>query len=484
MDFDMPSPSQFSSSSQWVRACTRRASADMSVDMDVGVVRWMASQSADPAMRKLLAEDVREKEREHRPRSSASGYTSSSSWTPSTSSTTRTASLPTFSATSSNTLPCRPSGSSTSGGKPPPRSKPMSKKIPPSRAYSATARMKDDVPLDLSQAAALLDMIGNATAKADENAWLKQIHKGNMKKKEISGTSGASTARRSTVSTSSAGLRSTSSASAARPSAKTASTSTTPGVSASAPSLKTLSSTTIKPTIKLSRDSGTDTDVEMTIDSDRDSILEGSIFADTMNESFSMHVDNIVPPPAKRPLGRMHRAGTVSSTSRSTVVSSNSGFASSSKAVANVSSTFMASLEGQPQSTQVRPPVAPSTSQRHPPPLGMRRPANLPSTGNFSSQSRYVTTQSPYAPSQTKGQKQATLPPFKPPLLSKPKPKPVHIPKQIAQNPGSPNTLTPELEKDNGDDDREGGVACADSSFDVSFDVDADVLEATMRQYD
>ncbi|OAX33465.1 hypothetical protein K503DRAFT_775583 [Rhizopogon vinicolor AM-OR11-026] len=466
MDFDMPSPSQFSSSSQWVRACTRRASADMSADMDVGVVRWMASQSADPAMRKLLAEDVREKEREHRLRSSASGYTSTSSWTPSTSSTTRTASLPTFSATSSNTLPCRPSGSSTSGGKPPPRSKPMSKKVPPSRAYSATARMKDNVPLDLSQAAALLDMIGN------------------MKKKEISDTSGASTARRSTVSTSSVGLRSTSSASAARHPAKTASTSTTPGVSASAPSIKTLSSTTIKPTIKLSRDSGTDTDVEMTIDSDRDSVLEGSIFADTMNESFSMHVDNIVLPPAKRPLGRMHRAGTVSSTSCSTAASSNSGFASSSKVVANASSTFMASLEKQPQSTQVRPPVAPSTSQRHPPPLGMRRPPNLPSTGNFSSQSRYVTTQSPYAASQTKGQKQATLPPFKPPLLSKPKPKPVHIPKQIAQNPGSPNTLTPELEEDNGDDDHEGGVACADSSFDVSFDVDADALEATMRQYD
>lgn len=35
-----------------------------------------------------------------------------------------------------------------------------------------------------------------------------------------------------------------------------------------------------------------------------------------------------------------------------------------------------------------------------------------------------------------------------------------------------------------GEHEREGGAAVADSSFDVSFDVDADALEATMRQHD
>jgi len=33
-------------------------------------------------------------------------------------------------------------------------------------------------------------------------------------------------------------------------------------------------------------------------------------------------------------------------------------------------------------------------------------------------------------------------------------------------------------------DDGDCGVGVADSSFDVSFEVDRDALEATMRQYD
>jgi hypothetical protein len=116
----------------------------------------------------------------------------------------------------------------------------------------------------------------------------------------------------------------------------------------------------------------------------------------------------------------------------------------------------------------------------------MRRPSNHPNTGFPSSQTRYANTQSPYTASQAKGQKQVTLPPFKPPLLGKPKPKPVYTPKQTAENPESPPTSTPKLERDEGDGDgeHEDGAAGADSSFDVSFDVDADALEATMRQSD
>ncbi|KAG2144220.1 hypothetical protein DEU56DRAFT_754289 [Suillus clintonianus] len=86
------------------------------------------------------------------------------------------------------------------------------------------------------------------------------------------------------------------------------------------------------------------------------------------------------------------------------------------------------------------------------------------------------------------GQKQVTLPPFKPPLLKKPNPKYVLAPKQVVQTPESPPTSTPELDKDDsnvdGDVEDTGGAAGVDSSFDVSFDVDADALEATMRQYD
>lgn len=82
-----------------------------------------------------------------------------------------------------------------------------------------------------------------------------------------------------------------------------------------------------------------------------------------------------------------------------------------------------------------------------------------------------------------------TLPPFKPPLLKKPNPKPIPTSKLVVQTPESPPTSTPELDKDdsNDDDDDEEdklGAVGADLSFDVFFDVDADALEATMRQYD
>lgn len=365
----------------------------------------------------------------------------------------------------------------------------MSKKIPPSRAHSTTSRTQDDVPLDPEIVAELFVSIRDTTAKMDENALLKQVIKAKEERKAARSTSGDNdnSRRMNTVFASSSGSRFRSTASTARPSTKTASTSTTP---ASAPPL----STAFRPTIKLSRDSGADTDVEMMIDSDRDTELEcststnslgGFTTTDTQNESFSMHVDDIVPLPAKRTLGRTHSAGTVSS--RSTIASSKPAFASSSKALANASSsTFTASFEKKPQSTQVRPPVAPSASQRRPPLLGMRRPPNHPNTGFPSSQSRYADTQSPYGASQAKGQKQVTLLPFKPPLLSKPNPKPVYTSKQAAENPESPPTSTPELERDESDGDgkHEDGAAGADSSFDVSFDVDADALEATMRQYD
>ncbi|KAG0696889.1 hypothetical protein DFH29DRAFT_1071915 [Suillus ampliporus] len=200
-------------------------------------------------------------------------------------------------------------------------------------------------------------------------------------------------------------------------------------------------------------------------------------------ESFSMHVDEIVP------VRRAPSTGPVSSTSRPTASSSKSGFAPSSKALtAPSSSKFTASLDKIPQSTYVRPPVPPPTNQRCLPPLGMRRLHNLPNAGFPSSQSRYATTQSPYAASQGKGQKQSTLPPFKPPLLAKSNPKPVPVPNRVVQTPESPPTSTPELDKDdsndNGDEEDQGGAAGADSSFDVSFDVDANALEARMRQYD
>ncbi|KAG2122938.1 hypothetical protein DEU56DRAFT_831181 [Suillus clintonianus] len=231
----------------------------------------------------------------------------------------------------------------------------------------------------------------------------------------------------------------------------------------------------------------------MMVDSDRDTDPEGSTFTDSLgdfapDESFSMHVDDVVLPP-KRAMGRASSIAAVPSTSRPTASSSNSGFAPSSKALATTStSSSTAFSEKIPQSRDVRPPVAPPTTQRGPPPLGMRRQHNLPNSGFPLSQSRYTTTQSPYAASQAKGQKPVTLPPFKPPLLKKPNPKYVLAPKQVVQTPESPPTSTPELDKDDSNDDGDvedtGGAAGADSSFDVSFDVDADALEATMRQYD
>ncbi|KAG1722541.1 uncharacterized protein EDB91DRAFT_1174545, partial [Suillus paluster] len=501
MDFDMPSPSQFPSSSQWARASTRPAPADMSVDMDVGVVSWIASQPAHPALQKLIAECQEEEERGRRPRSSASTYTST--WASSTSTsvtapcvTTRAASLPTFAAPSSSSLPSAsgtPASTSTSSRRFPPRSKPMSKKVPPSRAYSATAPTKNDVPPDPEQTAQLLHMLRDVSAKVDENSRLKQMAKAKAEKK--AGTSGDITTRTNTVSASSSGSNSTS-RSTARHLTKAASTSTITSASSSAPPQRAaisrqLSSATIKPTVKLSRDSGTHADIEMTSDSDRDTDLEGSTFTDSLgnfapNESFSMHVDEIIPPP-KRMIGKTPSTGPVSSTNRPTASSSNSGFASSSKALTTASSSaFASSLEKIPQSTHVRPPVTPSTSQRHPPPLGMRRVHNLPNTGFASSQARYATTQAHYASSQAKAQKQTTLPPFKPPLLAKHNPKPVPVPKRVVEPPDSPPTSTPELDKDDSNDDGDedkGGTAGADSSFDVSFDVDADALEATMRQY-
>ncbi|KAG0696881.1 hypothetical protein DFH29DRAFT_949123, partial [Suillus ampliporus] len=200
----------------------------------------------------------------------------------------------------------------------------------------------------------------------------------------------------------------------------------------------------------------------MTSDSDRDTDLEGSTFTDSLgsfapNDSFSMYVDEIVPPP-KRMVGRAPSTGLVSSTSRLTASSSKSGFAPSSKVLTTpFSFTFSASLEKIPQSTYVRPPVAPPTSQRCPPPLGMRRLHNLPNAGFPSSQSRYATTQSPYAASQGKGPMQTTLPPFKPPLLAKSNPKPVPVSKRVVQTPESPPTSTPELDKDDSNDDGDEG---------------------------
>ncbi|KAG2116469.1 uncharacterized protein F5147DRAFT_673077, partial [Suillus discolor] len=225
----------------------------------------------------------------------------------------------------------------------------------------------------------------------------------------------------------------------------------------------------------------------MTLDSDRDTDCEGSTFTDFAgdfgpNESFSMHVDDVLPPP-KRAVGRT--PSIVMDTSP-VASSSNSGFMLPSKAL-TTASTFVSTVVSEkiPQSRHA---VAPSATQRGPPPLGMRRQHNLPNSGFPLSQSRYATTQSPYAASQAKGQKPVTLPPFKPPLLKKPNPKAVPAPKQVFQTPESPPTSTPELVKDDSNEDGQEeedklGAAGADSSFDVSFDVDVDALEATMRQY-
>lgn len=78
-----------------------------------------------------------------------------------------------------------------------------------------------------------------------------------------------------------------------------------------------------------------------------------------------------------------------------------------------------------------------------------------------------------------------TLPPFRPPLLKKPNLKHTPAPRQVVQTPESP---APELVKDDsndgGSEEDELGAAGVDSSSDVSFDVDANVLEAASKQYD
>ncbi|KAG2144218.1 hypothetical protein DEU56DRAFT_754287 [Suillus clintonianus] len=56
--------------------------------------------------------------------------------------------------------------------------------------------------------------------------------------------------------------------------------------------------------------------------------------------------------------------------------------------------------------------------------------------------------------------------------------------KKVVQTPESPPTLILKLVKDNSLNGDEEDKCGADLSFDVSFDVDADALEATMRQYD
>ncbi|KAG0696885.1 hypothetical protein DFH29DRAFT_1082671 [Suillus ampliporus] len=121
----------------------------------------------------------------------------------------------------------------------------MSKKIPPSRVYSAITPTKHDVASDPEQIAQLLHMLRDVSAQVDENSRLKQIAKAKVEKKAAS---------------------------------------------------------------------------------DRDTDLEGSSFTDFLgsfasNESFSMHVDEIVPPP-KRVVGRTPSTGPVASTSRPTASSS------------------------------------------------------------------------------------------------------------------------------------------------------------------
>ncbi|KAG2074419.1 hypothetical protein BDR04DRAFT_1229350 [Suillus decipiens] len=494
MDWDVgPSPSQFSSSSQWARAITRTTSANMSIDIDedVGYVTWKQSQP-DPVIQALLhnAENKKEEKREEKPRLDASAHTSTWASSTSTSVPNRTASLAGFNAPSTSTLPSTSMSNSSRKLHP---MKLISKKIPPSRAYSATPPVKDDVPPDPELAAGYLHIIRNGTAEIDENSRRKQAARAKAEKEAAGSTSGDIATRRNTH-TSSSGSRSTSTTSTARPLKKTASISSASSAPPRGSALsRSLSSATLKPTIKLSRESGTCGDIQMTLDSDRDTDREGSPFADftgdlAPDESFSMHVDDILPPP-KRTVGRTPSVVMAPPTSRPTASSSKSGFMTSSKALTTASTSTSTTVSEQiPQSKHVHPVVAPPTTQRGPPPLGMRRQHNLPNSGFPSSQSRYATTQSPYAASQAKGQKSVTLPPFKPPLLKKPNPKPIPAPKKVVQTPESPPTSTPELVKDDSNDDGEEedrlGAAGADSSFDVSFDVDADILEATMRQYD
>ncbi|KAG2047852.1 hypothetical protein BDR06DRAFT_999968 [Suillus hirtellus] len=489
MDWDVgPSPSQFSSSSQWARASTRPTSANMSIDDDVGYVTWKQSQP-DPIIRELMhnAESKKEGKREQKPRLDASEHTSTWASSTSTSVPHRTASLPGFSTLSTSTSTLASTFASNSSRKLHPM-KLISKKVPPSRAYSSTAPVKDGVSSESELAARYLHIIRNGTAEMDENSRRKQAAKAKAEKEAASGTPGDNATRKNTCASSSSS-RSTSTAFTARPLKKTASISST----SSAPLRgnvisRSSSSATLKPTVKLSRDSGTCGDIQMTLDSDRDTDREGSTFTDSAgdfapNESFSMHVDGVLPPP-KRTVGRT--PSIVMDTSP-TVSSSNSGFMPPSKTLTTASTSVFTTVPE--KILQSRSVVAPSATQRGPPPLGMRRQHNLPNSGFPLSQSRYATTQSPYAASQAKGQKPVTLPPFKPPLLKKPNSKPTSAPKQVFQTPESPPTSTPELVKDDSNDDGDEeedklGAAGADSSFDVSFDVDVDAFEATMRQYD
>ncbi|KAH7886881.1 hypothetical protein F5I97DRAFT_2019457 [Phlebopus sp. FC_14] len=145
--------------------------------------------------------------------------------------------------------------------------------------------------------------------------------------------------------------------------------------------------------------------------------------------------------------------------------------------------------------------VPPSPTQRlpsqRPPPLGMRRPALL----SGASQSLGFPG-SQYSLSQTSGTK-GTVPKFKPPLLSETcgnKPSGTSHGLSSKTDPPSRRTSNrPVFNAEskvrstrlNGDDARvsKGDMISIpqqdpDSSFDVSFDVDADALEETMRAYD
>ncbi|KAG1812756.1 hypothetical protein EV424DRAFT_1349231 [Suillus variegatus] len=379
----------------------------------------------------------REIENRNVPRWNASEHTSTWASSTSTSVPHRTASLPGFSTPSTSTLASTLASNSSRKLHP---MKLISKKVPPLHAYSSTAPVKDGVSSKSELAARYLHIIHNGTAEMDENSRRKQAAKVKAEKEAASGTLGDIATRKNTCASSS-GSRSTSTAFTARPLKKTASISST----SSAP-------------------------------------LRGNVISDfTPNESFSMHVDDVLPPP-KRAVGRT--PSIVMDTSP-TASSSNSGFMPPSKTLATASTS--ASTIVPEKITQSRHVVAPSATQRGPPPLGMRRQHNLPNSGFPLSQLRYATTQSPYAASQAKGQKPVTLPPFKPPLLKKPNSIPTSAPKQVFQTPESPPTSTPELVKDDSNDDSDDedklGAAGADSSFDVSFDVDVDALEATMRQY-
>ncbi|KAG1814584.1 uncharacterized protein BJ212DRAFT_1360737 [Suillus subaureus] len=293
MDWDVgPSPSQFSSSSQWARASTRPASADMSIDEDVGYVTWKQSQP-DPVIRELMqnAESKKEGKREQKSRLDASAHTSTWASSTSTSVPQRTASFPGFTTPSTSILPSTFASNSSRKLHP---MKLISKKVPPSRAYSATPPVKDDVPPNPELAAGYLHIIRNGTAEMDENSRRKQAARAKAEKETASRHPGGYRDPEEYPCMPLKKTASVSSASSAPPRGSTIS--------------RSLSSATIKPTVKLSRNSGTYGDIRMTLDSDRDTDHEGSTFTDfagdlAPNESFSMHVDDVLLPP-KRTMGR------------------------------------------------------------------------------------------------------------------------------------------------------------------------------------